>query len=463
MSDPFDLLDRDEYLQLLARLVRAGAPGLTYYGPSSVTLGLLQGPATLAEGGDRIEERLMERHFLAPSRGDNLTVAAGERGASRDRDRYAAVLVVIAPEKTTATALAHFSGSQDDITVADGSKFGVAASIRIRSADGITSEAATIASKPSANVLRVGTLTNYAAYSADIGAGDPVGVLYRATVPVNSPIETEGGVTFVTQAAVTTGEANPIMDGESGALSLADKVWAEATTPGAAGNIAIGTVKGLNPAITGVRVVFNPEKGQGGADEQSDNDLKDYAIHGPAGYGQQTLAWYEAIGRIGNRYLLRVLSSRSDILRAITLEVVRVNLGAFTSTELAALGAYLTDRVKDGITVSCENATFTAVEVDASIYKASGATLAGIGKAYSDAVGRWIDPRAWTRGEAVDNSLLLTMLRATAGVRAVVTSTFSPAAPVEVASNSLPRLVRITLTDQDTGQVWNGELTQSYG
>ena len=160
-------------------------------------------------------------------------------------------------------------GGGTTVTVDDAGEFAATDSIRIRSADGSTTEIATILSV-AANVI---TLTAALSNSYNPGSED-VRILHRDTIPAESVVTTSAGVTFSTLAAVTTGDANPVLDGESTFLGLTDKVWAECTTPGAAGNIDPESVIDFEPARPKVNAVINPERGDGGAGIETDFDVK---------------------------------------------------------------------------------------------------------------------------------------------------------------------------------------------
>lgn len=468
---PLPAKTRQQHLEdLVRRVVAADTQGrLTFFGDGSVGRALLGPVATAAEGGDIDYVEIRKRLTIMPNSGDALEEAARERGASdRLQGSPARVLAVVTPYLSQVTTVAVVSGTEDDITVNDGSQFAVSASIKIRYVDSTTgvtySDTRTIASKPSANTLRVSTLTTRTAaqYNTAVIAGIEVSVLLRQTIPTGSDISSAAGVTFYTLSALTTGEANAALAGEGTALSLADKVWCEARTRGESGNIEPLTLLGFTDTALVVDAVYNPERGDGGTDIESEADLKRRAIEGPGDRSQVTLAWVKANTVKADSNVLRIVQVATSALATLSFKVLKRNAATFSAAELAAMTTYLEARTRSFQSFTFANVTLTSVEVEARITVSPGYTLTGVWKDAASRLATYLDFRTWPFGTDVDEAALLALVRNTPGVASLETGTFLPAADVSVGSESLPTLVRVSLEDTDTSTTINATLAQSF-
>ena len=75
-------------------------------------------------------------------------------------------------------------------------------------------------------------------------------------------------------------------------------------------------------------------------------------------------------------------------------------------------------------------------------------------------IANFLDWRVWDYGLDVDSADLLSLLNNTDGVDNV--EDFTPILDVSVAATSLPRFVRLALKDEDTGDIIDATLTQSF-
>lgn len=459
---------RDEHLADMVRRVGAYTNQLTYFGQNGVARGLLQPVATAAENSDRLYMEILNRVLVQNASGDALLTVCESRGTRQGPATNAKVLAIVQPATATVSGVAVFSGAYDDITLTSGAAFTAGDSIRIRYVDSSTgttySDARTIDSKPSSNVLRVATLTERTAaqYDAQVSSTLGVKVLFRATIPQSHSITTTAGVTFETLTSITTGDANAALAGEGESLALADKVWCECTVSGEAGNIEPLTLVGFSPAITGVSSIFNPERGSGGAAVEAPAALKQRTVEGPQALTQETLTWLLAIFKQINPDVLRLIKVTTGALSTIAVKVLKANGGTFTSDELTALEEYAALRCKSETVFEAANVTLTSVEVEAVIGLAPGYTLAAVWKDAASRLASYLDYRRWGWGVDVDEAQLLSIVSGTPGVASLVTSAFLPAADVSVGAESIPILTRLSLQDQATLAVANATLAVSF-
>jgi len=269
-------------------------------------------------------------------------------------------------------------------------------------------------------------------------------------------------VTFSTLAALTTGDANAALAGEGTALSLADKVWCEATTRGEAGNIEPLTLLGFTDTALVVADVYNPERGQGGTSGESDADLKRRAIEGPGDRTQTTHAWVKAMVVQADGNVLRIIQATTSALSTVLFKLVRRNGATFSAAELAHIKAYLEARSRSFMLFVFENVTKTSVEVEARITISPNYTLDGVWKEAATRLAAHMDYRSWPFGADPDEAKLLSIVAGTPGVASLETETFLPAADVAVGAESLPELIRLSIEDKDTGKTINATLAQSF-
>ena len=435
---------RDEYTRELIIRTIAATDQITYFGENGVARALLSGAAILGEQIDLASVELQRRATVMNARGQSLYDAAAERGAPVLPGRRSRLCVVIEPVTSIVASLTVFSGSEDDIDVGDTSLYTVGMPIMIRNQDASIIENTTVNSIVSGVILRVNSLTDFAALSTEMAAGNDVRVIARPTIPQGTTI-TAPGVTFETLTAVTLGTANPIMAGETSALALADKTWCEATIVGPDGNIEPLTVTGTSPAIAGVARVFNPERGSGGASIEDDEALRYRTIQLPASGSQETPAWLESTAQGAGLGILRAIKTPSGGISQCELSVLKDTGGALSTDSLSALNTYIQARSRYPMTVVSANVVLTSVEVECSITLVPGYALAQVWRDAASRLATYLDFRVWRFGSLVDEAKLLSIVRETPGVASLETSTFVPAADIEIGAYSLPYLTRLSI------------------
>ncbi len=460
MSQP-ELRTRTELEQDAIRRIVTYTDQLRWFGPNSTGAALAKAMAGQAARGYALFRALVRRTSLLASSGDYTTALAEELGARRRGAQRAKVLAIVVPRHAVVTAIT--SGVTDLLEVDDSSPFEVGSSVRIRSADGATTESATVigittGSGPGGgDELQVAALTNaYAPTTEDVR------VLLRHPIPAGTALTTSSGVTFETVSALTVGDFNPVLNGESTFLGLADKVWCECRTRGAAGNIEAQGLLDFSPRIPEVLRVYNPERAQGGGDTESTFDLKYRASTLGALASQETPAWVEATAKEGNADVLRAVPVPSLTVGTLTVQVLATNGGALTANAKAALASYLGDRTRAGLTVVLQDVTLTSVEIDARVTLDPNADLSTVYTEAASRIAAYLDFRKWSFGADVDAADLLSIVNTTPGVATLDVSSFQPQAAVSVSSNSLPTLTRFTLTNTASGDVLGADLLVQF-
>lgn len=452
-----------ELLTDYLRRITTYTAALTLYTQNSVNYAIGKAASGIGVEAGALYRALLRRYTLLGSAGADLTEVLEEYGTPRRSATRARVLCIVRPHVQEVLNI-----TAGRIEVDDSTNFGAGASLRIRSGDGSVTEIATVASVSSGtgpnggDELDVGSLA-----STYDPSTDDVYVLRRWTIPSGTSVATDAGVSFDTLDDVTVGDLNPVLNGESSALALNDKVWAECTVAGERGNIDALTVSDFTTPISEVKSVLNPERGQGGNPEETDLAGKRRAISHPSTQAQATGAFYEAMCRLGSNKVLRVFVETTTSINTVSLSVLARNGGGLNADERAALGRYVQERIRSQTTVLISNVVLTSIEVEASVSLDPGPDSARVRliaawRNAADNLATFLDYRKWKQGQAVDEADLLNGVKTATGVATLVTSTFSPTADTTVAATSIPVLVRLTLTDTGSGETYGATLTPEF-
>lgn len=456
---------RGELFRKAVLLARAYTDGLTWFGVNSVIGAVLQVSAFMGEIGSQLAAATQRRSSLLAAEGEDLDNLLAESGTERRAGTRAQVLVVLRPFRASVTdiTIGGGTGTNDLIEVDDSSGLDVGMSIRIRSEDAAITEAKTIVAitvgtGPSGNdEIEVTALAGtYPHASTDVA------ILARVTIPAGSTFATSSGVSLSTLEEVTTGDANPALDGMSTAVSLADVAIAEADEVGTAGNIAPYDITDLATPITGLLEAFNPVAAQGGTDEESDAQARVRAIGQPAAANLDTEAWLYALARAGDEDVLRVRVLQAEAINEINVGVLTRSGGALGSTAKTALAEYLADRSRAALDISIDDITLTEVSIVATVSLSRGATLREVWIAVCSAVADYLDYETWEWGTDVDAGTLYDVVRAVTGVESIDPDAFTPGADVTVGADSLPVLVNVQLVDAATGDTVSADLSAVY-
>lgn len=434
---------------------------ITWFGPNSVGSALANAIGGQTSLAYRLFKAVARRLSLRGAAGDVLTKVAAERGAQRRQDQRARVLVVLEPQSTTVSAIT--IGLTTRIEVASSSAFAAGDNVRVVNSDGTLTERADVISVStgtgpnSGDEIEVSMLVN--AYDP---ATDDTRVVLRHDVLPETEINSQSGAVFLTTEQITVGDFNPLLAGESSTLALVDKVWCEAKDAGAAGDIPPRSITGLAVADADVVRVYNPERAFGGADEESDPDLRHRTAHQGATRSRETEAWLEAIAVQGGFGVLRAIQLEPDEVATFRAAIIARNGGPLSERRRAAVQAYVQERVRSFTTIAIENAVLTAVEVEARVHLSPDVTLRQAWRAAGASLAQYLDYRKWEWGTDPDYLELLRRVRNADGILAVEETSFLPTANPDVADDSIPVLVRLSMQDIDSGDTINGALAVSF-
>ena len=437
---------------------------ITYAGTNSVTYALATGVAGLAANGPRLLRSLVRRFTLLGATRQDLTEVMLEMGVTRGGPARGRVLVVMQPHAVNVLDIT-VNGSVHDIEVDDAAEFDAGDSIRVVNGDGTETEVAEVDSIGSAGAGANGgtVITTVAALTGTYDpAADDVDLLLRYVVPRDTLLRTSAGVQYQTIDSVTVGDRNPVLNGESDALGLSDKVWAECTTAGARGAIGPLSVTGFVVAVPKVKRILNPERAVGAADEESDFDGRYRASHHASIQATDTAAW--ALARLQEiaPNTLRVVPTTATSLQQMRFLVLTRSAGPLTSTEKEQAIAYMEARARSLLDVVLDDVTLTAVELDVTATLVEDYSLEEVWRELATRASAFLDFRTWTEAETVDDADLLSLANETPGIGNIDTLTFQPSADVVVATGSFPYLARVTLRDAATGEYRGADLDQEF-
>lgn len=458
-----DLLTEADLSADFVRRMTTYQSDVTYFGENSVGYALAKSVAGQTALTQAQYRSTLRRRTLFGAAGDDLTQAALEMGTRRLGATRARVLVVLRPWWLAVTAV---TAGKIEVATGTATRFEVGDTLRIRNGDGSTTEVATIYAVTTGtgpnggDEIDVGSL---------LGGYDPtvesVVILLRRTLAAGTVFRSTTGVSFESIDEVTIGDLNPLLNGESASLALSDKVWCEAQTAGTAGNVEAGTVTALQVPDTKVKAMTNPERGRGGLDQDDDSTLKYRAAQSGQLAAVETEASIESLAQLGNSEVLRAFIEDGATIGSVTVSAMTRNLAGLGPDARAALSLFVSSRMRSNLTVEIVNTTLTAVEVEADVSLTPGTAspsdrLRAAWAAASDALAAYLDPRTWPEGQSVDEAQLLSIVRRTAGISSLQTSSFLPAA--EVAVTRVPVLVSLRLRDTATGNVIDTNLTVEF-
>lgn len=434
---------------------------VTYFGPNSWGFATARATAELvADNSERLYRGLIRRQTLIGAAADALTEVLEEHGTPRLGPSRARALVILRPYSATIT---NVSGSL--IEVDDATPFEAADSIRVATSDGEQTEIATIVTITSGTGPNGGDELDVGALVGSYADGDVV--LLRGTIPAGTVLTGTTGAQYATLEEVAVGDSNPVMRGESAALALADKVWCEALVTGESGNADALTIDALQTPSRVVREVLNPFSVDGGTDEERDFDAKYRAAHLSQLMASDTQASLEALAIRGDTDIRRAFAEDAEDVSTIRIRVLTRSGGPLSQTRRTALEAYLAQFLRSRMGIEVRNVEATAIEVVATISLEPGTETIPVRTqaAWRSAANRlatYVDWRRWPEGTAVQAAELLGIVNRAAGIANVVTETFEPAADVDVASASVPMIVRLTLIELSTGYTYGATLRTSY-
>lgn len=173
-------------------------------------------------------------------------------------------------------------------------------------------------------------------------------------------------VQFATQNQIVLGAANPGIVRPIGAASIGDIVIAESTITGSSTKVSAKELTELLVPITGVTVT-NLAPSLGGADAESDEELRTRILSQIDLFAQGTQAFYEACARAANETVLLAkplaLSNNS-----IIVSLVKNNLSNYTAAELTTISDYIYANQRALQNITAINASRRSIEISGAIY-----------------------------------------------------------------------------------------------
>lgn len=463
MSVP-ELQSREELESEYIRRFRTYTDKITYFGINSLGRAMAKATGGLAFNAHQLYRGIIQRTTLMAAKGDILDEVMRDHGRERLKASRAGMFVIIEPATTNVDRVRDVAGD-DYIEVEDATHFQAGVEFRINEINNLTAvatvDSVSVGTGPINGNDEVIVLGGIA------GIWDPpadVDLVLRVPIAAGTEIQTASGQLFTTLESVITSDANPILDGASTSLALADVVAVESTQAGEAGNVEAGTITGFTTPISGVSV-FNPERAKGGAEKETDYDGKYRTAHADAIANQETLTWVEALLKISGFGVLRAFRTTTTVSGTMSVNVLRRNGGSFSAAEILQMETICNQRVRSNLLVAITNVTLTSVEIDAVITLEPDAILEEVYRESTARLSDFLDFRKWADGEDVDEADLLSIVNSTPGVATLETGSFSPSSNVVVADGSLPTLVRVSLTDSISGNSYGvlDTLTQSFG
>ena len=215
-----------------------------------------------------------------------------------------------------------------------------------------------------------------------------------AEIDAGAEVEDDKGNVFSTDAAAAIGGG--------GVCS----VPATCTEPGAAGNVAAGTIAYFASDIVGVDEVTNEGKAEGGTDEETDAELmarldafrKRPATSGNAYSYEQ---WATEVDGIGYA-IVRPLASGAG---TVNVYVASSAKRAVTPEKAAEVAAHIETMRPIGATVTVESVTETEIDITVKIKRSGEKTLAEITDAISASVTAYIENLGITEREIKINAI----------------------------------------------------------
>lgn len=194
--------------------------------------------------------------------------------------------------------------------------------------------------------------------------GTPTTIIPEGTI-IKSAIS---GISYATTKDIMLGD-NPGLLRPVESNVLGDAVIAESVTTGSGSKVGAGELKNLETPITGVTSVINLFPSTGGADTETDAQLKDRLAGQVDILAQGTQAFYEALAKKANADVLRSIATYNPLTGGIDILLVKDSGGQFTTNELLAIQQSVYAGQKALQPVLAKNVTFEGAEIEATIVR----------------------------------------------------------------------------------------------
>lgn len=256
------------------------------------------------------------------------------------------------------------------------------------------------------------------------------------SIPAGTVCMTAGLVRFQTTEA-----------GTIAAGSTWTEVPAQALEPGAAGNVAAGTIRAMAVAPVGVSQCTNPQGFSGGAEAEGDEALRARVLETfqrmPNG---ANAAFYEQGAMSFPQVAAAAVVSRPRGVGSVDV-VVTTSAGVPDGTLLAELQDYFEQRREIAVDVLVRAPQVHEVAVSAQIRAAANRDEEAVAEAVEQAVNSWFDGRLL--GKNILRAQLGSLIYGVDGVENYVIT--GPQADVEVEDDVLPVLdsLSVTIMEED--------------
>ncbi|MHB8841001.1 MAG: baseplate J/gp47 family protein [Candidatus Aquicultor sp.] len=242
-------------------------------------------------------------------------------------------------------------------------------------------------------------------------------------IPINTIIVSSinTSIQYQTLAAITLGTANPDIQRPVNAESIGDIVLVESLTTGSSTKVSSGELTRLLTPITGVTVT-NIGPSQGGADIESDEELRTRILAQIDLYTQGTQAFYEALAKDADTTVLHSLAVKSA--SSVDIYLIKNSLMDYTQTELDIITTTIYDKQRAFQIVACKNAVKKSIEINGVFFLKLGYTQTTVFSNVVSKIADYISSIFEFGSEVNYNTLIAEILKAD-GVAGLDLSKFS--------------------------------------
>ena len=280
-------------------------------------------------------------------------------------------------------------------------------------------------------------------------------------IPVNTVIVSSinSSIQYQTLRAIMLGTANPDILRPIAAESIGDIVLAESLTDGSNTKVSSQELTRLLVPITGVTAT-NIAPSQGGADAESDEELRIRILSQVDLFAQGTQAFYEAIAKDADTTILHSIAVENES-NGIDIYLVKNSLMNYTQNELDIITATVYDRQRAFQIVTCKNATKKSIEISGVFFLKLGYRQTAV---FSNVVSKVADYISSIFGFAAEvnyNNLIVEILKAE-GIAGLDLSKFSlngAQVNVQCAFNEVPVFTYLEFADPNAIEE---SINQSY-
>ena len=430
---------------------------LTYFGVNSVNNAIVQAISRPLSELFHKEATTTKRLFLPTATEKDLDVIG--KDIARLSKSNSSVILVFVPVSTTINAEAVAGSNQ--ITVVDGSKFLLGQNIRLRGATGNPpdTETATIAGKPSTNVIEI---TEVLINTYKTGSF----VRLRSAIPKETKFDSAQGISFQTTETITVGDLNPLFTGESSGLALLDKVTAISKIAGANSNIPAYSITKLPGAFSSaIQNVSNPIPADGGTDAESDSQYRGRIQNAGARFSIDTKAFFAISAQQTDVTVLRVITKKAIEVNRLDCWIASRSGANYSSEQLQQIKIGVEQRLHSQVKINIYNLIFTSISVSADVSLKPGSNLQAGFNQIAARLSDFLDWRSWEFGATVDDADLLGMIDGADAIENTGNFKINGNSPadVSIADNSLPRFTGLTLRNKDNpAQIIGGVITQGF-